>query len=176
MVEYSGRRDARFIRIHRGGLLDEARHRLLAAWAAECVEHVLPLFASQAPEDDRPRRAVEVARAWSLGKASVLQAREAAYAAHAAAREVSDHIAGEVARAAGHAAATAHMADHELGAAGYALRAVRLAAGTVPTDVVLDRERRWQLQQLPDAIRDLVVSDMERRAQKFQALVAGRRK
>ena len=77
MVEYAGRRDPRFVRTHRGGSLDEARHRLLVGWAADCAEHVLPLFTAKYPEDDRPRRAIEVARAWSRGEATVGEARAA---------------------------------------------------------------------------------------------------
>lgn len=84
------------------GLLDVDRHRLLASWAANCAEHVLPLFVARHPSDDRPRRAIEMARAWSCGEATVGEAREAAVAAHAAARSTSDAAACAVARAAGH--------------------------------------------------------------------------
>jgi hypothetical protein len=55
------------------------------------------------------------------------QARSAAFAANAAAREVTG-AAREAAHAAGQAAAVAHGAAHELGAAAYAIRAVRAAA------------------------------------------------
>jgi hypothetical protein len=34
-------RDIRFKAMHRCGSLDRYRHRLLAAWAANCAEHVL---------------------------------------------------------------------------------------------------------------------------------------
>ena len=153
--------------IHRGGLLDVASHRLLASWAADCAEHVLPLFTAKYPEDDRPRRAIETARAWSRGEASVGEAREAAFAAHAAARSATDPVAREVARAAGHAVATAHMADHELGAAAYAIKAVRLAAPEADAMAAGERECRWQREHLPDAIRELVLSDEERRNKKI---------
>lgn len=167
MVEYAGRRDPRFVRTHRGGSLDEARHRLLAGWAADCAEHVLPLFTAKYPEDDRPRRAIEVARAWSRGEATVGEARAAAYAAHAAARGASDAVASQVARAAGHAVATAHMADHELGAAFFAIKAVRLAAPISEAIAAGARECQWQRARLPDAIRELVLSDEERRNEKL---------
>ena len=61
-------RDLRFVAAHRGGPLDLTSHRLLAAWAAECAEHVQPLFDAACPGDDRPRLAVEAARAWSRGE------------------------------------------------------------------------------------------------------------
>ena len=166
-AEYTGRRDSRFVAIHRGGLLDEARHHLLANWAADCAEHVLPLFTARHPEDDRPRQAIETARAWSRGEASVAEAREAAFAAHAAARSASDAAAREAARSAGHAVATAHMADHELGAAAYAIKAVRLSSPAAVATPAGERECQWQREHLPEAIRELVLSDEERRNQKF---------
>ena len=166
-IQYVGRRDPRFVAVHRGGRLDVTRHRLLASWAADCAEHVLPLFTAQYPEDDRPRRAIETARAWSRGEATVGEAREAAFAAHAAARSASDPAAREVARAAGHAVATAHMADHELGAAAYAIKAVRLASPESEATAAGERERQWQREHLPEAICELVLSDMERRNKKL---------
>jgi hypothetical protein len=160
-------RDPRFVAVHRGGLLDATRHRLLARWAADCAEHVLPLFTAKYPEDDRPRRAIEAARAWSRGEATVGEAREASVGAHAAARNASDAAARNAARAAGHAAATAHMADHELGAAAYAIKAVRLASRTAEATMAGERECRWQREHLPEAIRELVLSDEERRNKKL---------
>ena len=170
---YTGRRDPRFVALHRGGLLDVASHRLLASWAADCAEHVLPLFTVKYPEDHRPRRAIETARAWSRGEATVGEARKASVAAHAAARDSADAAAREAARAAGHAVATAHMADHELGAAAYAIKAVRLASFTAEAMAAGERECRWQREQLPDAIRELVLSDAERRNSRLWSVFTG---
>lgn len=168
-TSYTGRRDPRFVTIRRGGTLEDLHHRLLAAWAADCVEHVLDYFCAQHPDDDRPRRAIVQARAWSRGEIAMTQAREAAYAAHDAAK-VTTGAAREVARAAGHAVATAHMADHELGAAAYAIRAVRAAAAADTRDEAGRRECQWQRARLPEAIRALVLSDEERRNHKFWSL------
>ncbi len=167
IAEYAGRRDPRFVPVHRGGLLDEAHHRLLASWAADCAEHVLSLFTAKYPEDNRPGRAIETARAWSRGEASVDEAREAAFAAHAAARSASDKAARAVARAASHAVATAHMADHGLGAAAYAIKAMQLMSPAADAILAGMRECQWQREHLPAAIRDLVLSDEERRNKKF---------
>lgn len=167
VTPYAGNRDPRFVAVHRGGLLDVATHRLLASWAADCAEHVLPLFEEKYPEDERPRRAIETARAWSRGEVTVGEARQAAYAAHAAAREASDAAAREVARAAGHAVATAHMADHELGAAAYAIKAVRLASPGPDAMAAGEGECRRQRERLPEAIRELVLSDEERRNERI---------
>ena len=154
ITPYKGNRDPRFVTLRRGGSLTDADHHLLAVWAATCAEHVLHLFEAARPGDERPRHAIEQGRAWARGEITMTQARTAAYAAHAAAREASG-AAREAARAAGHAVAVAHMADHELGAAVYALRAVRAAAETDDRDEVGRAECRWQRAQLPDEIREL---------------------
>ena len=149
-------RDRRFVAVYRGGPLDLAEHRLLAVWAADCAEHVLSLFEA-GRSDDRPRRAIETARAWARGEVSVGDARKAAVRAHAAARETRNKSATAAARAAGHAVATAHMADHCLGTAFYALRAVE--ASGAPGELV----RVWQVRQLPGDVRELVISGLEGR-------------
>ena len=41
-------RDPRFITVRRGGTLQDADHQLLALWAADCAQHVLPLFEAHA--------------------------------------------------------------------------------------------------------------------------------
>ena len=169
-IRYKGTRDSRFVAVRRGGALEDEQHRLLAAWAADCAEHVLPLFSAERPDDDRPHHAIEQARAWSCGEISMTQARTAAYAAHDAAKETNWGAARAAARAAGHAVATAHMADHELGAAAYAIRAVRAAAPAAKRDQAGVTECRWQRERLPEAIRDLVLADQAQRNRKFWSL------
>src|SRR5256886_12738967 len=78
-------RDPRFVTIRRGGTLTDSDHQLLALWAALCAEHVLDLFESARPEDPRPRRAIEHARAWARGEVTMTQARSAGCHAIAAA-------------------------------------------------------------------------------------------
>ena len=85
-------RDRRLVAMHRGGTLDPATHRLLAAWAADCAERVLPLFHQQS-SDLRPYEAIEKARAWARGEIAVGAAQKAAVAAHAAACAVKNGAA-----------------------------------------------------------------------------------
>ena len=91
------------------------------------------------------------------------EARAASVQAHAAARDASEDKARAVARASGHAVATAHMADHSLGAAAYAFRAVKLASCTHAAEMAGRREHQWQRERLPEAVRELVVSVQEQR-------------
>lgn len=105
----------------------------MALAAAERAESVLGLFAEKYPRDERPQKAVEAARAWAGGEIGVAEAREAAFAAHAAARSAETDAARYAARAAGHAAAVAHVAAHARHAEAYALKAMA-AAGKCSTD------------------------------------------
>ena len=88
----------------------------------------------------------------------MMQARAAGGHAMGAARDLHG-AARHAAYAAGQAGAVAHVAAHELGAAAYAIKAVRAAAG----DTVGRDECRWQRDQLPDEIRELVLDDQRLR-------------
>lgn len=72
------------------------------------------------------------------GNASVGDARRASLEAIAVANESSDPTSIVLARSVGYAVAAAHMADHSLGAALYALKAVKSAGFSLP------KERQWQ--------------------------------
>jgi Imm-5 like putative immunity protein len=153
-------RDPRFITVRRGGSLHDDDHRLLAVWAADCAQHVLHHFEQARPKDDRPRRAIELGRAWARGEVTWAQARTAGFAANAAASELSG-AAREAAYAAGQAAAVGHVAAHELGAAAYAIRAAR--AASPERDDAGRLECQWQRGRLPDEIRELVLDDQRLR-------------
>jgi hypothetical protein len=155
-------RDPRFITIRRGGTLTDSDHQLLALWAAACAEHVLERFESARPEDPRPRQAIEHARAWVRGEVKMMQARAAGGRAMAAARDLRG-APRHAAYAASQAGAVAHVAAHELGAAAYAIKAARAAAPAGEGDAAARRECRWQRDQLPEAIRALVLDDQRLR-------------
>ncbi|HEY1387100.1 MAG TPA: hypothetical protein VGF38_01040 [Ktedonobacterales bacterium] len=155
-------RDPRFVTIRRGGTLTDLDHHLLALWAAACAEHVLDLFGSAQSEDPRPRRAIEQARAWAHGEITMTQARAAGGHAMGAARDLRG-AARYAAYAAGQAAVVAHVAAHELGAAAYAIKAARAAAPKEAAESAGRRECHWQRDQLPEAIRELVLDDQRLR-------------
>jgi hypothetical protein len=154
-------RDPRFITLRRGGSLRDDDHHRLAVWAADCAEHVLHHFERARPGDERPRRAIELARAWSRGEATMTESRTAAGHANAARdlRGAPRHAA----YAAGQAAAVAHVAAHELGAAAHAIRAAQAAAPADEKREAGRTECRWQRACLPLEIRDLVHDDQRLR-------------
>lgn len=152
-------RDKRFVAEHRGGPLKKEQQRQLIKWACECAEHVLHLFGGKS--DERLTNALLVAKEWANGNASTGDAMKASLEAHALARESSDPVSKAVARSVGQAVATAHMSDHSLGAALYALKAVESAGRSI------DAERKWQNEQLPKEIKELILTT---RGQKEKAL------
>jgi len=106
-------------------------HRLLAAWAADCAQRVLHLFESVST-DDGPLCAIETARTWSRGEVSVGTAQKAAVA-------------------------TAHMADHSMGAAIYVIKALTAAGQPV------EDEKQWQINHLPESLRTEMLCALELR-------------
>jgi hypothetical protein len=126
---------------------------------------VLHYFEQVRPEDDRPRRAIELARAWVRGEVKMMQARAAGGHANGAARDLAG-AAREAAHAAGQAGAVPHVAAHDLGAAAYAIRAVRAAAPEAEREAAGRRECQWQRAQLPPEIRELVLDDQRLRNDK----------
>jgi hypothetical protein len=155
-------RDKRFVAEHRGGLMTQENHRLLMRWARECCQHILPLIKSG--PDDRLAYALSVAREWEEGNAKTGKAMNASREAHAVARILTDPVEVAVARAIGQGVATAHMAEHSLGAALYGLMAVKLSGLSVT------QEREWQyerLQQLPVDVVELVRTTMSEKGKAF---------
>jgi hypothetical protein len=57
----------------------------------------------------------------------------------------------------------AHVAAHDLGAAAYAIKAVRAAAPAGRGEAAGRLECQWQRDQLPEAIRELVLDDQRLR-------------
>ncbi len=161
-VIFNDIRDPRFITVRRGGTLSDADHHLLALWAAACAEHVLHLFEQERPDDDRPRRAIELARAWVRGEIKMTEAHNYAFVANAAGKGLPD-AARFAALAAGQAVAVAHVAAHELGAAAYAIRAARAAVPVEESEEAGRQECLWQRAQLPEEIRELVLDDQKLR-------------
>ena len=128
--------------------LSEADRRLVASWAADCAERVLPLFEAEAPDDDRPRDAIARARAYASGELDTAGEIRRRFVANRASQVVSSPAAKAAAWSAGQAAGVAHMGAHALGAAAYAAKAAELhqaGAGTA--------EIAWQLEHLSDPAR-----------------------
>ncbi|GGK18661.1 hypothetical protein GCM10010124_09090 [Pilimelia terevasa] len=127
--------------------------RVVARYAAECAQPVLPVFEAVHPDDPRPRTAIDAAWTFVGGAPRAKLQRDAALAAHRAARDAGTPAARAAARAAGDAAAAAYLhplaratqGGHILRAAAFAARAAELAADGRPEvgqDVIAQARRR----------------------------------
>jgi len=136
--------------------LSEADRRLVALWAADCAERVLPLFEAEAPDDDRARNGIDRARAFGRGELDTAEQIRRRFVAGRAAQSTKNPAAVAAARAAGQASGVAHMGARALGAAAYAAKAAALAAAdhdATGQDAARRHEARWQLDHLTTGVR-----------------------
>ena len=123
-------------------------HKLLAIWAADCAEHVLPYFEKKHPKDKRPQKAIKTLKNWiKTGVFHMKDIRRASLDSHAAARKTKDNLACFAARSAGQAVATAHVPEHAFGASYYALKLTRASKKNI------NKEFNWQLNHLPTNLK-----------------------
>lgn len=156
-------RDKRFIAQHRGGGLGRNQHKELAKWALQCAENVLVLCDRVSAE--QLKMILDVGRNWIEGRVTAGDARKASITAISIARNSTEPTLTAAARAAGHAVATAHMADHSVGAALYALKAVKMAGKSV------DAEREWQNNMLTQSVREMAIELRNIKEKSFRDLL-----
>lgn len=142
-------RNQAFVAQHRGGALTAEQHRDLMTWALDCILHAAQTLGTTLNPDLIPL--MGIGRSWQGGLVKVGAAQKASLAAHAIARATEDPIAKAFARAVGQAVATAHMADHALGAPYYIQKAFKSANLDDAAEIA------WQNEQLPEHIRKLVL-------------------
>jgi len=116
-------------------------------WARYCFGRVLAYYGKEL--DESLKIAIKVAIDWQNGECSTGDAIKASRRVHAFAKAVDEPVAYAVARAVGQGVATAHMADHCMGAALYAQKAVQLAGESV------EKEKKLQVKELADLPDDL---------------------
>lgn len=131
--------------------LSETDRRLVALWAADCAERVLPLLEADAPDDDRARDGIDRARAFGRGELEAADEIRRRFVAGRAAQSATAPAAVAAARSAGQASGVAHMGAHALGAAAYAAKAAALSASDQEAARV--DEVRWQLDRMTDDVR-----------------------
>ena len=83
-------------------------HLITAEQAHTEALAVLAIFERIEPDDHRPRIALQALMSWMKGNATEAEARQAAFDANEAARDVADEAAKFAAKACGQAASVAH--------------------------------------------------------------------
>lgn len=131
---------------------------VIGGWAADAAERALPVFERRAPDDARPRMAIEAIRQFAADGRRTLALRRIATAANAAARDTGDAAGAAAARAAGLAAASAYthplrdvgQTKHVVGAAAYAALALELAGDA--RDGIADAELERAIAAAPPEV------------------------
>jgi hypothetical protein len=124
--------------------------------AVEAAELVLPVFEQKYPNDNRPRKAIEAAKAWLDSPDVVNAAVAAGYAAHNAANAAVYAVAyaadaaanAAYAANAGNAANAAVAANNAANAAAYAAEAAAQNSGCTDTTIA-------RIKQIQDEIKEL---------------------
>jgi hypothetical protein len=129
--------------------LSERDRRIVAIWAANCAERVLPQFEREASVDDRARDGIARARSYGRGELDAAGEIRRRFVAGRAAHSATTPAGRAAARAAGQASGVAHMGAHALGAAAYAAKAAELAAPGSGGEA----EIAWQVDSMSAAVR-----------------------
>ncbi len=104
-------------------------HRTLVLWALDCATQTLEHFEGKYPEDQRPRRCIEMCSEWARGKVKMPIAKRAILESHAVSKSIDDPAYSALCHAVGHGGATVHVQTHALGLPFYELTAIVLENG-----------------------------------------------
>ncbi|MFG6475602.1 putative immunity protein [Microbacterium sp. P06] len=129
--------------------LSENDRRVVAEWAADCAERVLPLFEAEVPGDDRARDGISRARSFARGERDAAGEIRRRFVAGRASQEATSPQGKAAAWAAGQAAGVAHMGAHALGAAAYAAKAAEISDPGRGGEA----EIAWQLANMSEPVR-----------------------
>jgi hypothetical protein len=148
-------RDKKWVLEHRGGSLKIEQQKLLMKWAINCVNHLLPLLDNNINE--KIIDALNTGNNWIIGKAKTGDAINVSREIIKYVKTLHNELEIAITRDAGHAVATAHMADHSMGSVYYGLKAIKIHGGSI------DAELNWQIEQIPGEIKELVIDGLKKK-------------
>lgn len=105
-------------------IMVQQEHRVLIIWALDCAKETVTQFEKKYPQEQRPRKALELCEAWAKGEIKMPTAKRAILDAHAAAKEVSSREYGALCHAVGQAGSVVHVKTHAMGLPFYELTAI----------------------------------------------------
>lgn len=130
-----------------------SEHKILALWAIDCLNRILPLFEMKYPNETVLTIAVDTLQKWINDEIKMWDARKYTYTVLALAKELekNDKPYSQIVRATSHCLATCHVPTHSEGTAMYVLSTIKLL-NKDKRDVVklMEDERRWQINRLKE--------------------------
>ena len=127
-------------------LYEQMDHVDVAKWALLVAKHILEVVGIDYTVIDEIADGFTIHELWQVKKARVHDARMASIAIHHLAKNCDDEIQKLAFRVAGHAVASAHMAEHSMVASDYAIKTIDLYTSN---DIeAITRERTWQRNEI----------------------------
>ncbi len=132
-------------------------HKILALWAIDCLNRVLPLFEVKYPNETILKTAIGTLQKWINDEIKMWDARKYTYTVLALAKtlEKDDKPYSQIVRATSHCLATCHVPTHSEGTAMYVVSAIKLINKS-KSDVIslMEDERTWQINHLKELMKD----------------------
>lgn len=128
-------------------------HKILALWAIDCLNRILPIFKLKYPNDTILQTAVTTLQKWINGEAKMWDARKYTYTVlqFAKSMEEYDKPYSQIVRATSHCLATCHVPTHSEGTAMYVVSAIKLINENKEDVITLMKDERiWQINHLKD--------------------------
>ncbi len=135
-------------------------HKILALWAIDCLNRMLPLFEAKYPDETIPKTAVDTLKKWINDEIKMWDARKYTYTVLALARalEKDDKPYSQIVRAASHCLATCHVPTHSEGSAMYVVSAIKQINKDKDNVIeLMENERIWQINHLKEMIINPIV-------------------
>ena len=102
----------------------EKSHRTMVLWALDFAAESVAKLEEKYPDENRPREALEAARAWATGMIKMRPAQRKILDCHAFAKEIDSREDIALCHAVGQACAVVHTAGHAIGYPMYELSAI----------------------------------------------------
>ena len=132
-------------------------HKILAIWAIDCLNRILPLFENKYPDEKIPDTAVYTLKKWINAEIKMWEARKYAYTVLALAKSIEkdDKPYSQIVRAASHCLATCHVPTHSEGTAMYVVSAIKhINKGKNNVVALMEDERIWQINHLKQLMKE----------------------
>ncbi|MBE6011589.1 MAG: hypothetical protein E7234_03420 [Lachnospiraceae bacterium] len=131
-------------------------HKVLALWAIDCLNRVLPLSETKYPNETILKTAVDTLQKWINDEIKMWDARKYTYTVLALAKtmEKTDKPYSQIVRAASHCLATCHVPAHSEGTAMYVVSAIKLLNKSRADVIKLMEDKRiWQINHLKELMK-----------------------
>ena len=123
-------------------------HRTLVLWALDLAEETVTALEACHPAEERPRAALQAARAWAAGEIKMRLAQRCILDCHGLAKELNDKAEIAACHAVGQACSVVHTAGHAMGYPIYDLTALVYRYGVAGCRQAVEARCRTYFQKL----------------------------